>query len=213
MIKPGTLVLFIRPTLTVALKRWGVRGVYNWAAGLGTACFQFFVAGPFDGYYESQHIGIVVSYGGRLCVLEIMPGGVRLAPVDKRLAIHPVVTLIPLNERYQALFDIRAEQVTDFIRRHLDDDYRWGGLLFAVICNLMGWEAPGAEFCAELVIKLLLYVGVIPGELTVLRGDRDAVAHVRAWGYSPCAAARLPQLKNSAQLTLRNGVCDGLPVC
>jgi hypothetical protein len=192
MMKPGDLVLFVRLTFMQAWRADGLRGLPSWFAGWLTALGQWYTEGGYDGYWEIAHVGIVVEYRRVLSVLEILPGGVKLDPVQPRLCGYPgKVLVIPLADRYTSMFD--PVLVSLFISKHRQDHYRWGGLPFAIVESLLGHESPGAEFCSELVIKLLSELGIIPEHLNVLRGNRIAEAHVQAQRYAPCEVARLPQ--------------------
>ena len=191
-LRAGDVVLFARLTLRQALRSEGARGLIGWIGHWITAGCSWYTEGPFDGFWEDVHVGIVVEWQGAPALLEMLSTtNFTLSALPLRLDAYPgTVLVIPLSERYRAHFDVL--RVCAWIEEHRRDRYRWGGLPFAVLRCMVGWRSAGAMFCSEAVVTLLVHLGIIPRELKVQRGNRTATAEVEPQGYAPCEVARLP---------------------
>jgi hypothetical protein len=194
VLQPGDVVLFARLTLRQALRAYGLRGLIGWLGDLIVAFASWYTEGPFDGYWELVHVGIIVRWQERLVLLEMLPStGFTLSLLPAHLDAHPGgVLVMPLSARYAGRFS--NLHIGCWIAGHQRDRYRWGGLPFAILRSLVGWRSAGAMFCSEAVVALLVHLGIIPRALKVMRGDRIVEAEVEPQGYAPCEVARLPQL-------------------
>jgi hypothetical protein len=214
---PGDCIFFVRPTLRQALP-FGWPGICAWLSGVCISRAQRRLCGNpqshRDGFTDYSHVGIVVKWRGALALYEAVPGGVRLVPLEQAIAnAHWTLQTMPLSDEYRAMFDERS--VCYFIEEHSGDSYRWGGLPLAVadgvagtvlsrtfralLVLFIGYDPDNAEFCSELVAKLLSRLGIVPGALPVNRkGDvtiHDAACRFNPMHISPCEVARFPQLK------------------
>lgn len=195
-IRPGDVILFVRPTLVQALRK-GWRYLPAWLAGVLTAFFQRLLCGApqghYDGFQSYTHVGIAVQWQGALHLLESVPGpGVHLLPLVGVLASAPwPVHVLPLSDEYRPLFD--EPRVCQWLDKHLSDRYRWGGLPFAVLSAWLGHDAPGAQFCSEVVMRLLQRLGIVWHYLPVVRWGRVVEGELRPQAYAPCEVAQLDQ--------------------
>ena len=196
------IVFFVRLTFAQAWRAYGIRGLTSWLAGLVTAIAQWYTEGGYDGYYELCHVGVLLPNG---VLFESMPGGVRCVDFNRRAEAYAgTIITVPIADRYCDRLSMR--RVYWYVDRHLYDAYRWGGLPFAILQSLVGWQSPGAKFCSELVVDLLVNCGVVPASLPVVRGNRIAWATVQAQRYAPCEVARLPQLARNKMEVYRRGL-------
>jgi len=205
---PGDVLLFVRPTLRQAW-RYGWAGITAWLSGVITMLAQRVLCGApqghYDGFQDYSHVGIVVSWQGTLCALEAVPTGVRLMHLGFRLSkAHWPVHSMHLSSEYAAMFD--DAHVAQFIERHSGDRYRWGGLPFAVLNHALGNDAPGYQFCSELFMRLLQYLGIVPGALPVVRHGAVVEGRLRPQAYAPCEVAQLPQYQRSGLYVIHKGV-------
>ena len=221
----GDVLLFVRPTLRQALP-YGWAGITAWLSGVITMRAQRRLCGSpqghDDGLHEISHCGIVVDWLGSLHVYEAVPNVLRLTPLATRMqAAHWTVLSMPLSDEYKPMFD--AALVDRFIEAHLHDSYRWGGLPLAVLNGwlgtlisrgfratlvmLCGYDPDAAEFCSELVIRLLQCTGIVPRALPGWRkGEVVQDCELRAIAYAPCEVARLPQWKRKMLRVVHKGV-------
>jgi hypothetical protein len=72
---------------------------------------------------------------------------------------------------------------------------------------LCGYDPDAAEFCSELVIRLLQCTGIVPRALPGWRkGEVVQDCELRAIAYAPCEVARLPQWKRKMLRVVHKGV-------
>jgi|GEM_PF-4153017 len=159
--------------------------------------------GDNDGAWRAVHVGIVVTWMGRLflaefLLLRILPwprGGMRLTPLERRLAEYPHgIVHLPLDGDARARLD--SDRLTEITVKSQSFYYNIWGLVFAVLRCFIGWRRPGSYFCSEWVRAALSYALAWNGsrKLLVRRGGRLMFieARVEPQRYSPWDICRAP---------------------
>jgi len=201
---PGSLLLFRRLTLRQALHGYGIRGITTWLAHWCIAICQLIKSsGPQpDGYWQYVHAAMVCQMFDRLAVVEFYAGrpGIHAAPLTTRLAAYPgAVDCYPLSERYEWNHKKWAHWWND----HVTWGYSYLGLPFAVTSLFSGYRSRHAMFCSQAVIDLLMYMGIVPPELMVVRGGRLVMSEVKPQTYSPAEVGRIPQFKRNSAFCVK----------
>ena len=214
-IRAGDLIQCARLTLDNVAASGNWYNLGGWACGGVIALASITRGGTDDGRWEQCHSMIAVEWRGELYALEFTAaGGIRrgmvLTPLKQRLDSYPgAIEIIPLSERYHHLF--RADRVAIWIERHWDDEYHVLGLLWAALHCGPSWARPGKLFCSEAVIKLLIYLGIIPERLRGWVGNHNGEGKVLPHRHAPCQAARIPQFAiNKAWTYSRGETCRSL---
>lgn len=225
-IRAGDLFLFTRKTLgdvADAVREEGWRALLpelgGWLIGLTIAVLQRVFCpgeqGHADGFWEGIHSAMAVELPGRpLELLESTANrhptrhgnGVRIVPLDRIARYRSAVTGWHLSGEYAALLTPLA--VARWYDDHAGDQYRFGGLPFALLASAIAWDCPGYGYCSEEISGLLLETTIIPRSLPVLRGKRRTRGGFKPQCIAPCELARKPQYQRESQYDAKEALCQ-----